>query len=215
MVSATPQPRLIGVAPVLAEHRIEVVAAVGRLDVDEVGALRAQLHPVDVTLPARDIDTVHGQMLGRALAEVDRLGVTKAPFVDDAVTDAARPRGWSDRNKARRHRALRLHQSSRLRSREIVGRRRNGLSSGVRFLHGSGGARDGAGRLQRRARHHILKASARRAAGGNQTKKQRCENARRTHLDPVRRTKQTDGDMPAGDRSFMNDKLPRKIESKS
>ena len=55
-----------------------MVAAVGRLDVGEVGALAAQLFPIDIALQARDIDAVNGQMPGRGLAEVDRLGIAKA-----------------------------------------------------------------------------------------------------------------------------------------
>ena len=85
VIGAALQPGPVGIAPVLAEHRVEMVAAIGRLDVDEVRALPAQLLPVDVALPARDVDAVHGELLGRGLAEIDRLGVAEPPLVDDDV----------------------------------------------------------------------------------------------------------------------------------
>ena len=61
-----------------------MVAAVGRLDVDEVGALALQRLPVDVALPARHVDAVHGIILRRGFSEIDRLGVAETVPVEPA-----------------------------------------------------------------------------------------------------------------------------------
>src|SRR5690606_27311794 len=63
--------------PVLVEHRIEMIPAVGGLDVDEVGAVLAQLLPIDVALPAGDVDAMNRKVLGRVPAEVDGLGIAE------------------------------------------------------------------------------------------------------------------------------------------
>src|SRR5690606_31461380 len=68
--------------PVLVEHRIEMIPAVGGFDVDEVGAVLAQLLPIDVALPARDVDAMNGKVLGRVPAEVDWLGVAETLAVN-------------------------------------------------------------------------------------------------------------------------------------
>src|SRR5690606_22102200 len=64
VIGAAAQSRLLRLAPVLVEHRVEMVSAVGGLDVGEIGALGTQLVPIDITLPARNIDAMYRQMLG-------------------------------------------------------------------------------------------------------------------------------------------------------
>jgi len=62
-----------------------MVAAVGRLDIGEVGPLRAKLRPVDIALPARDVDAVHGELLRRMGPEIDRLGIAELAGINAAA----------------------------------------------------------------------------------------------------------------------------------
>ena len=48
--------------------RIDVIGAFGRLDEGEVDSRASDTAPVDVALPARDVDTVHILIVGMAIA---------------------------------------------------------------------------------------------------------------------------------------------------
>lgn len=130
VVGAAFQPGLVGPTPVLLEHGIEMIAAVGRLDIGEVGALRAQLGPVDVALPARNIDTVNGELARRPGTEIDRMSIAEAVAVD------ARAAAWLARGIFRSehrngalgrnrhaHRPFRWHEGLRLRNGSGPGKR--------------------------------------------------------------------------------------------
>lgn len=82
VIGAVFQAGFLGAAPIFLEHRIKVIAAVGRLDVDEVRALPPQRLPIDLALPARHVDAVHGKLSRRGGAEVDRLGIAEAVAVN-------------------------------------------------------------------------------------------------------------------------------------
>jgi hypothetical protein len=133
MISTAPQAGCLGAAPVLLEHRVEMIAAIGRLDVSEVGALAAQLLPIDVTLPTGNIDAVHSMVFRRRLAEIDRLGIAEAAAVDfQALRERPhRHSVGSDRFGRRKHgelpRLLHWHKCARcdrLDLRRLLGRRR-------------------------------------------------------------------------------------------
>ncbi|ODR99556.1 hypothetical protein AUC71_03665 [Methyloceanibacter marginalis] len=77
--------------PVLPEFRIEMVAALGRLDEGEMDAGLAHLPPVDVALPVRDVDALdrHGVGADHALMRFDVLERARkraAPAREPAAT---------------------------------------------------------------------------------------------------------------------------------
>src|SRR5690606_23364797 len=69
-------------APVLAEHGVEMISAVGCLDIGEVCALRAQFHPINIALPARYVHAMHCQLARRRAPEIDGFRIAKAMAVN-------------------------------------------------------------------------------------------------------------------------------------
>jgi hypothetical protein len=65
-----------------------MISAVRRLDVGEVRSVRAQARPVDISLPAGDVDAVNRQVPRRLLAKIDRLGVAEPAGMDLAAQAA-------------------------------------------------------------------------------------------------------------------------------
>ena len=77
MIGAPRDPGLRGLVPVAAEVRVGVIAPFGRLDEGEADARTAHPVPVDVPLPARDVDAVHRMPIGRAVAPLVRRAVAQ------------------------------------------------------------------------------------------------------------------------------------------
>ncbi len=78
VVSTAANTRFLRALPVGAEHRIEMIAAIRRLDEGEIGAACAQLRPINIGLPTGYIHPVDLEMTRLDPAEIDRLRIPEA-----------------------------------------------------------------------------------------------------------------------------------------
>src|SRR5690606_37054606 len=149
-------------APVFAEHRVEMVTAIGCLDIGEVCALGAQFHPVDIALPARYVHAMYGQLAWRRTPKIDRFCIAETVAIDLRAFLRCKAHRWIGCNLRLRNRDARLWALLWLRLRRNGGWRLSLERTCIRY--GAGPSQDFfllGYRHRLRCTHHFAQGSGR------------------------------------------------------